>query len=341
MKESGPNRRDVLKGALLAAIGGFSASGVEAKEPLELVPSEVTSEKLLEEKKRATGAVIESFWYEDTVRNHVVHSFFNTEPGTEPTKSDIEKMLLPESLMYIPGESECASVNKHWKPLSELVSVIKPGSYGVFILGDTQRMYLLKKEGQKVRYIKAYPVSTSREEWSRKSDSAGTPLGLHRIESEKRGMLGEVVSAVNKHADQFVQIPVTETGKEVVKTFVRSLSSGTDAVAEIVTGTFLITSKETLPSRGIQIHGTNRTNRLGVPGSGGCIRVSNVDVYDLFQYIEVGTPVMIHATKSPTDIALETIDRDGNRGHKIPPAWKPSDGTEIPHWGPPIPSPRK
>jgi lipoprotein-anchoring transpeptidase ErfK/SrfK len=32
---------------------------------------------------------------------------------------------------------------------------------------------------------------------------------------------------------------------------------------------------------------------MGVPGSGGCIRMRNVDVIDLFDRVEVGTPILI------------------------------------------------
>jgi lipoprotein-anchoring transpeptidase ErfK/SrfK len=46
-------------------------------------------------------------------------------------------------------------------------------------------------------------------------------------------------------------------------------------------------------SRYIYIHGTNAESKLGTPASHGCIRMSNADVVDLFDRVEVGTPVWI------------------------------------------------
>ncbi|WP_413436471.1 L,D-transpeptidase family protein [Sulfuriferula sp. GW1] len=45
--------------------------------------------------------------------------------------------------------------------------------------------------------------------------------------------------------------------------------------------------------RYIYIHGTPDDQPMGVPGSHGCIRMSNADVADLFDRIPTGTPVWI------------------------------------------------
>jgi L,D-transpeptidase YbiS len=47
--------------------------------------------------------------------------------------------------------------------------------------------------------------------------------------------------------------------------------------------------------RYIYIHGTNAESHLGTPASHGCIRMSNLDVIDLFELVEVGTEVWIEA----------------------------------------------
>jgi L,D-transpeptidase YbiS len=46
-------------------------------------------------------------------------------------------------------------------------------------------------------------------------------------------------------------------------------------------------------SRYIYIHGTNAESKLGTPASHGCVRMANADVVDLFDRVEVGTPVWI------------------------------------------------
>ena len=46
-------------------------------------------------------------------------------------------------------------------------------------------------------------------------------------------------------------------------------------------------------SRYIYIHGTNAESHLGAPASMGCVRMSNADVIDLYDRVEVGTVVEI------------------------------------------------
>jgi lipoprotein-anchoring transpeptidase ErfK/SrfK len=46
-------------------------------------------------------------------------------------------------------------------------------------------------------------------------------------------------------------------------------------------------------ARYIYIHGTNAEKLLGTPASHGCVRMSNSDVMDLFDRVDVGTPVFI------------------------------------------------
>lgn len=45
--------------------------------------------------------------------------------------------------------------------------------------------------------------------------------------------------------------------------------------------------------RYIYIHGTNAESQLGIPASHGCIRLSNLDVIDLFDLVEVGAAVEV------------------------------------------------
>ena len=45
--------------------------------------------------------------------------------------------------------------------------------------------------------------------------------------------------------------------------------------------------------RFIYIHGTNHEELVGTPASHGCIRMRRADVAELFEMVEVGTPVMI------------------------------------------------
>ena len=46
-------------------------------------------------------------------------------------------------------------------------------------------------------------------------------------------------------------------------------------------------------SRYIYIHGTNAESALGAPASEGCVRLSNLDVIDLFEQVQVGDEMFI------------------------------------------------
>ena len=46
-------------------------------------------------------------------------------------------------------------------------------------------------------------------------------------------------------------------------------------------------------SRYIYIHGTNHEQQLGAPASHGCVRLSNDDVVELFDIVDVGVKVLI------------------------------------------------
>ena len=46
-------------------------------------------------------------------------------------------------------------------------------------------------------------------------------------------------------------------------------------------------------ARYIYIHGTNHEEKIGEPASHGCIRMKNADIAELFELVEIGTPVVI------------------------------------------------
>jgi lipoprotein-anchoring transpeptidase ErfK/SrfK len=45
--------------------------------------------------------------------------------------------------------------------------------------------------------------------------------------------------------------------------------------------------------RCIYIHGTPSTEPMGIPASYGCIRMRNADIIELFDLVELNTPVLI------------------------------------------------
>ncbi len=81
--------------------------------------------------------------------------------------------------------------------------------------------------------------------------------------------------------------------------------------------------------RYIYIHGTNHEDQLGTPASHGCVRLANADMIELFDLVEVGTPLeILPATKrrgkllfldcDSTLSSIEGIDELGrSRGDEV------------------------
>ena len=272
---------------------------------------------------QAVAALVAGFWNQQKARAHIAQKYF----GGSREQSEVQRKLHDESRMFIPAPEKCEEV---WKrnsaALTELARAIPSGKYGIFVDGDEQTMYILKHQAENgAQFIKAYPVSTSYEPWSNAPSSGGTPIGLHRIAEERRGMLGEIVAASKPNGTDNVRMHIPINGKMESKAFVNSLVGSGGGVAEMITSRLLLVGPSTPQKRAINIHGTNRSNLLGTRASGGCIRQSNVDVTDLSRYIEVGrmtkeggtevsggTPVMIQATwrKGPDAQRPEQEKRD-------------------------------
>ncbi|HEX2150168.1 MAG TPA: L,D-transpeptidase/peptidoglycan binding protein [Actinomycetota bacterium] len=83
-----------------------------------------------------------------------------------------------------------------------------------------------------------------------------------------------------------------------------------------------------LNSPGIRIHGTTANNSMGYNASHGCVRMRMSDVEELFDRVEVGTPVIIQSTgparlmpsppKAPT--IQDLVESNGTAAQVAPPA---------------------
>jgi lipoprotein-anchoring transpeptidase ErfK/SrfK len=143
---------------------------------------------------------------------------------------------------------------------------------------SVKKQELTLKSGRKK--LGAYPVSTSRFGLGTKEGSMKTPTGSFRI-AEKIG--GEMpVGTVFKS-----RRPVKATKKmfrddDLVMTRILWLDGRGRANANTY-------------ERFIYIHGTNHEDEIGEPASHGCIRMRNNDLVELFDRVEIDTPVMIKA----------------------------------------------
>lgn len=126
--------------------------------------------------------------------------------------------------------------------------------------------------------VRRYVISTSRHGIGTEPGSNKTPAGHFRI-AEKIGdgaAPGEVFKS---------RMPTGEIGQEGdeydhVQTRIMWLD-GLDA------------DNANTHDRYIYIHGTNAESQLGTPASHGCVRMSNLDVIDLYDRVASGTEVEI------------------------------------------------
>jgi lipoprotein-anchoring transpeptidase ErfK/SrfK len=155
------------------------------------------------------------------------------------------------------------------------------------------RQRLMLKRGRIIE--RTFSVSTSRFGLGTKEGSFKTPTGRFRI-AQKIGD-GQPLETVYK-----ARVPVRASR--------RTLNSDGDLVmSRILWLDGLDAENANTFDRYIYIHGTNHEDRIGEPESHGCIRMKNADVAELFDLVEVGTPVVIAAAK-PTG-------RRGKKGEKI------------------------
>ena len=137
--------------------------------------------------------------------------------------------------------------------------------------------------------IKQYDVSTATKGGGEFEGSNQTPRGKHRIRAKigadsppgtvfkERRPTGEVYSVELAESapreDWILSRILWLCGEEIGRTRLGAMDS---------------------MRRNIYIHGAADTAVMGKPGSTGCIRMSNSDVIDLFDRIDVGTKVLIH-----------------------------------------------
>ncbi|SRR6266478_98299 len=145
----------------------------------------------------------------------------------------------------------------------------------IYIHVPSQTLDLLAEDGELQR---RYAISTSKFGLGTEPGSYRTPAGRFRV-AEK---IGEGAAP----GEIFVsRAPTGQCGTE---------SDPEDCVqTRILWLEGLDPENANTRERYIYIHGTNAESQLGVPSSHGCIRMSNLDVIDLFDRVAPGTPVLI------------------------------------------------
>ena len=141
----------------------------------------------------------------------------------------------------------------------------------------SQTLDLLSDSGEVVR---CYAISTSRFGLGSEPGSHKTPTGAFRI-AEKMGdgaPPGEIFIS-RERTGKFGQ---EGDPKDHVQTRILWLDG-------------LDPENANTKERFVYIHGTNAESQLGTPTSYGCVRMTNLDVIDLYERVPVGAPVEIVA----------------------------------------------
>ena len=125
-----------------------------------------------------------------------------------------------------------------------------------------------------------YPVSTSRFGLGTEEGSMKTPTGRFRI-AEKIGE-GMPVGTVFK-------------SRRPVKVTKKLMREEDLVMTRILWLDGLDPGNANTRERFIYIHGTNHEESLGEPASHGCIRMGSSDLLELFELVDVDTPVAIQA----------------------------------------------
>ncbi len=154
----------------------------------------------------------------------------------------------------------------------------------IYVAAKQQKLYLV--EGNDV--VATYTISTAKEGVGSTRGSFQTPEGLHKI-ADKIGE-GEELNTIIKSKQ-----PTTEKAEIISSPSSTKIDLITTRVMHLRGMEEGVNSGEGVDSysRGIFIHGTHEEGLLGIPASKGCIRMSNKDVVDLFDRVEVGTFVVI------------------------------------------------
>lgn len=147
-----------------------------------------------------------------------------------------------------------------------------------------QRLYLIVNDST----IRKYSISTAKKGIGCKANSNKTPSGLHTIkrkigEDVPEGGILESRIYTGKVAE--ILIDKQNADKDYVTTRIMWLAGEEPG----------INKGRNLDSynRYIYIHGTPEEGYIGEPASHGCIRMTNKDVIELYEFVDEGTPILI------------------------------------------------
>lgn len=145
--------------------------------------------------------------------------------------------------------------------------------------------------------LRSYTVSTALNGVGEVNGSGCTPRGLHRVRAKVGAGCAPGTVFVGRRATGEVYSPdlaAANPGRDWVLTRILWLSGCEPGLNR---GGAVDTLR-----RYIYIHGCPDDCAMGVPLSHGCVRMTNADVIDLFDWVAVGTWVHIDGTATPSPL---------------------------------------
>lgn len=152
-------------------------------------------------------------------------------------------------------------------------------AFTILISPRLQRLYLIN--GNEI--MKEFVISTAKNGLGCEENSLKTPTGMHRI-AEKFGDFGPSAGIYKERKFTGEIATIISNKIDVPTDYVTSRIFWLDGLED---------KNKNSKSRYIYIHGTHEEGLLGMPASHGCIRLSNADAIELFDYLPENTLVEI------------------------------------------------
>ena len=191
------------------------------------------------------------------------------------------------------------------------------GEYSVlaYIPADRlqQRTYLiLKNSPTSIVFVEKYPLSTSKRMPSFNPIDGSTPLGLFTVPDGGVSihLPGQVISVEKPELVAKFFTPIKIKGETLY--FVNNLDARSEnEVAPVATDSHTLEGRNAT-GRGIKMHDTTVLDKLGEPGSSGCLRIPAIRRLTLMTARnKYPTLVYVHLVGTRT---LEEMERDGEYG---------------------------
>ncbi len=162
--------------------------------------------------------------------------------------------------------------------ISHIIREIDLNQKVILVSIKDQKLYILYKK----KIINEFEISSSKFGVGFDYGSQKTPLGMHYIKKK----IGDDVpiNGIFKYRQFSGQLSIPNhpnyIEKDLITTRILWLSGNEE-------------QNQLTYKRCIYIHGTPEEFKIGKPSSHGCIRMRNVDIYALYEFVEKGTLVLI------------------------------------------------